>query len=336
MSQTVEQTTLVSASERFRNVNWSNTWKNDDSQQQKKVFNTNFKKTKEESGEFGNKDKTVISYLLDNSKNPVSIAPSPSPSSSSAPIYTQVQYLNLNVVGSDGWSMNNTDSVPSQKWASTTIVPPSKTISPQIPTSISSASSIKISPVLPKSNNTHSNNHNLRRKSSEISRETTPDSSSNENPSSMNGGIEEEISNQNLYKTELCRSWKETGQCRYGQKCQFAHGEHEMRLIMRHPKYKTESCKTYAAFGSCPYKERCRFLHPEDSSLSRLSSSASFLQSAKTPPSRNESPSPPSYPQQSSIQASSAPFPVASASSSSSFLSTERSRLSIFQSLTEE
>jgi len=40
MSQTVEQTTLVSASERFRNVNWSNTWKNDDSQQQKKKFLT--------------------------------------------------------------------------------------------------------------------------------------------------------------------------------------------------------------------------------------------------------------------------------------------------------
>lgn len=75
--------------------------------------------------------------------------------------------------------------------------------------------------------------------------------------------IEEELSNQSLYKTELCRSWKEFGTCRYGHKCQFAHGEHELRLIMRHPRYKTEPCKTYSAYGFCPYGNRCRFIHPE-------------------------------------------------------------------------
>lgn len=39
-----------------------------------------------------------------------------------------------------------------------------------------------------------------------------------------------------LYKTELCRSWEEKGSCRYGTKCQFAHGEDELRKVQRHPK----------------------------------------------------------------------------------------------------
>lgn len=39
-----------------------------------------------------------------------------------------------------------------------------------------------------------------------------------------------------LYKTELCRSWEEKGTCRYGAKCQFAHGEDELRNVSRHPK----------------------------------------------------------------------------------------------------
>ena len=43
-----------------------------------------------------------------------------------------------------------------------------------------------------------------------------------------------------LYKTEMCRSWEETGSCRYGAKCQFAHGSWELRPVARHPKYKTE------------------------------------------------------------------------------------------------
>ena len=43
-----------------------------------------------------------------------------------------------------------------------------------------------------------------------------------------------------LLQTELCRTWSATGQCRYGGKCQFAHGFHELRPVQRHPKYKTE------------------------------------------------------------------------------------------------
>jgi butyrate response factor 1 len=69
---------------------------------------------------------------------------------------------------------------------------------------------------------------------------------------------------QSLYKTELCRSFAETGTCRYGLKCQFAHGKEELRPVQRHPKYKTELCKTWASIGTCPYGTRCRFIHPKD------------------------------------------------------------------------
>lgn len=45
-----------------------------------------------------------------------------------------------------------------------------------------------------------------------------------------------------LYKTELCRSWEEKGSCRYGTKCQFAHGEEELRKVTRHPKVQLFHC----------------------------------------------------------------------------------------------
>lgn len=53
------------------------------------------------------------------------------------------------------------------------------------------------------------------------------------------------------YKTELCRSYHETGFCKYGEKCQFAHGYNEIRSLNRHPKYKTVLCRTYHCTGYC-------------------------------------------------------------------------------------
>ena len=65
----------------------------------------------------------------------------------------------------------------------------------------------------------------------------------------------------NLYKTELCKHFMDNGHCRYGNKCQFAHGETELRGVLRHPKYKTTPCKVFAATGKCSYGHRCRFIH---------------------------------------------------------------------------
>lgn len=66
-----------------------------------------------------------------------------------------------------------------------------------------------------------------------------------------------------LYKTEMCRAFEETGSCRYGSRCQFAHSQGELRKVPRHPRYKTEICKTYWEVGSCPYGKRCCFIHNE-------------------------------------------------------------------------
>ncbi|KAG6828606.1 hypothetical protein H0H92_007301 [Tricholoma furcatifolium] len=77
----------------------------------------------------------------------------------------------------------------------------------------------------------------------------TSPSTSGQGPSANNRKL-------GLYKTELCRSWEEKGTCRYGSKCQFAHGEDELRKVTRHP-------KTFWVSGTCPYGKRCCFIHTE-------------------------------------------------------------------------
>ncbi|KAG4066728.1 hypothetical protein HA402_012795 [Bradysia odoriphaga] len=67
--------------------------------------------------------------------------------------------------------------------------------------------------------------------------------------------------NTSRYKTELCRPFEEAGACKYGEKCQFAHGINELRNLQRHPKYKTELCRTFHSVGFCPYGPRCHFVH---------------------------------------------------------------------------
>lgn len=68
-------------------------------------------------------------------------------------------------------------------------------------------------------------------------------------------------SSTSRYKTELCRPYQEYRVCKYGEKCQFAHGEDDLRIMPRHPKYKTELCRTYHSTGFCPYGPRCHFIH---------------------------------------------------------------------------
>lgn len=71
-------------------------------------------------------------------------------------------------------------------------------------------------------------------------------------------------SSTSRYKTELCRPFQEYRVCKYGDKCQFAHGEEDLRIMPRHPKYKTELCRTYHSTGFCPYGPRCHFIHNLD------------------------------------------------------------------------
>lgn len=106
--------------------------------------------------------------------------------------------------------------------------------------------------------------------------------------------IEQQLTKQCLYKTELCRSFEETTKCRYGAKCQFAHGRAELRPVLRHPKYKTEICKTFQSTGSCPYSTRCRFIHlvPEESGIKIAEAPA-----PASPPPSGASPAAPTTPE---------------------------------------
>ncbi|KAI3651683.1 hypothetical protein MP228_002986 [Amoeboaphelidium protococcarum] len=69
-----------------------------------------------------------------------------------------------------------------------------------------------------------------------------------------------------LYKTEMCRAFEETGKCKFGTRCLFAHDRAELRLVKRHPRYKTEVCRSFYEEGICKYGRRCCFLHFEKGS----------------------------------------------------------------------
>jgi butyrate response factor 1 len=124
-------------------------------------------------------------------------------------------------------------------------------IKPRQFNSISASSQIDAWSVVDENDNTNIKQHKRTPSNNSVTKSVDPEDKQ----------IEDELSHQNRYKTELCKSFNETGICRYGTKCQFAHGKEEVRPILRHPKYKTETCKTFHTTGTCPYGTRCRFIH---------------------------------------------------------------------------
>ena len=64
---------------------------------------------------------------------------------------------------------------------------------------------------------------------------------------------------------ELCITWSETGSCPYDRRCQYAHGEDELRVpdAEKPSAYKTVRCRNFWEKGHCPYGKRCRFVHDE-------------------------------------------------------------------------
>lgn len=67
----------------------------------------------------------------------------------------------------------------------------------------------------------------------------------------------------------MCKNWIESeGRfCRYGDKCQFAHGIIEMkhRKDPVHKNYKSKECVSFYGKNFCPYGKRCMFMHEERS-----------------------------------------------------------------------
>lgn len=71
------------------------------------------------------------------------------------------------------------------------------------------------------------------------------------------------------YKTEMCKNYSEMGYCPYYEKCQFAHGYHDMILTpelferLSRQASKPRRCKNFWNTGQCAYGLRCQFSHYE-------------------------------------------------------------------------
>ncbi|KAL0911941.1 hypothetical protein M5K25_017879 [Dendrobium thyrsiflorum] len=77
---------------------------------------------------------------------------------------------------------------------------------------------------------------------------TSSSSSSSVNNQSVNANF--------FFKTEICRSWEECGFCRFGSRCQFAHGKEELRDSPRPSNLKPESGKHGPAVASSVYGDK--------------------------------------------------------------------------------
>ena len=84
-------------------------------------------------------------------------------------------------------------------------------------------------------------------------------------------------SQNSRYKTVLCKHFDSPQGCSYGEKCQFAHGKHELRFLdnkispnfsnkvtsnQRNAlNYKIVKCKNWEKDGTCKYGGHCTFAH---------------------------------------------------------------------------
>jgi hypothetical protein len=66
-----------------------------------------------------------------------------------------------------------------------------------------------------------------------------------------------------LFKSEMCRAFLQYGTCKFGLRCQFAHGKEELREAKKPEHFKTKRCKKFYEDGICPYGSRCLFIHNE-------------------------------------------------------------------------
>lgn len=69
--------------------------------------------------------------------------------------------------------------------------------------------------------------------------------------------------NTQLYKTELCMLYMKTNVCPYGSKCQFAHGEIELKRVERPSNWRSKPCANWMRYSLCRYGKRCCFKHGE-------------------------------------------------------------------------
>ena len=93
--------------------------------------------------------------------------------------------------------------------------------------------------------------------------------------------------NNERFKTQECRSFKETGSCDYNEKCKFAHGEHELQKPANGGGFNQNQggnyggnqggfmpqqggyggsrpqgiCRNFQQQGECRFADNCKFSH---------------------------------------------------------------------------
>jgi hypothetical protein len=67
-------------------------------------------------------------------------------------------------------------------------------------------------------------------------------------------------------KTELCKNWELYQSCYFKDNCSFAHGENELRVKnnSNNNKFKTKMCKAFAEKKWCQFGNRCQYRHVFD------------------------------------------------------------------------
>mmetsp|Transcript_117657 Transcript_117657/g.374893 ORF Transcript_117657/g.374893 Transcript_117657/m.374893 type:complete len:323 (+) Transcript_117657:90-1058(+) len=79
-----------------------------------------------------------------------------------------------------------------------------------------------------------------------------------EEPASPRPGPQNEVQQELLGKTKLCKFWSR-GQCERGPSCTFAHGRTELRS--KPTLFRTEMCFDFVKTGACDYGDTCRYAH---------------------------------------------------------------------------
>ncbi|KAG7976333.1 hypothetical protein I3843_06G144000 [Carya illinoinensis] len=116
-------------------------------------------------------------------------------------------------------------------------------------------------------------------------RSATDSGDSTTSSSSSSGG-------KSLYKTEICRSWEDSGSCRYGSKCQFAHGKEELRPTRFPAKNKSEMYKSSSGTGSGTYGAKSRYVHPVVAAAGTVAAAAGTMPTRTRSPAKAETASP--------------------------------------------
>ncbi|CAD5208193.1 unnamed protein product [Bursaphelenchus xylophilus] len=72
--------------------------------------------------------------------------------------------------------------------------------------------------------------------------------------------LPEEKKLRRRFKTILCKNFM-AGSCPYGDDCNFAHGENELRVPELPKNYKTRPCANFMLRNFCPLGKKCDFIH---------------------------------------------------------------------------